>query len=107
VLVRYSDRELQRLVADDSLMRRHLGASQTRKLKARIHALHSVDCAADLFPLPGRWHQLTADWAGHLSGDLDHPRRLIVRPAGPPEAPGGIDWIAITEIDVVGIFDTH
>lgn len=107
MLVRYSDRELRRLVADESAMRRHLGASQTRKLKSRIHALHSVDCAADLFPLPGRWHPLTGNWAGHLSADLDHPRRLLIRPAEPPSSDGGIDWNSTVEVDVVGIFDTH
>lgn len=106
-MVRYQDRDLRRLVADESALRRHFGASQTRKLKARIHALHSVDCAADLFPLPGRWHALTGDLAGHLSADLDHPRRLLIRPARPPDARSGIDWAATTEVDVIGIFDTH
>lgn len=107
MLVRYSDRDLRRLVADESLMRRHFGVSQSRKLKSRINALHAVDCVADLFPLPGRWHTLTADWAGHLSADLDHPRRLIIRPAEPPDASGVIDWNTTIQVDVVGIFDTH
>ena len=42
--------------------------------------------------------------------DLDHPYRLIFRPANDPipkKADGGIDWSAVTIIEILGVEDTH
>lgn len=75
----------------------------------RLTALRAVDYALDLLPLPGRWHVLTSNWKGHMSGDLDHPYRLLIRPQDPTPRTddGGVDWGATKAVTVVGIFNTH
>ncbi|MCV7301222.1 killer suppression protein [Mycobacterium barrassiae] len=105
----FADRALERLVTKRSAMTRELGSLRARKLSVRLAALRAVDCAVDLLPLPGRWHALLGNWKGHMSGDLDHPYRLLVRPKDPAPLTddGGIDWALTKAMIVVGIFDTH
>lgn len=105
----FADRALERMIASFAAMTRELGALRAKRLSVRLAALRAVDCAVDLLPLPGRWHVLTGNWAGHMSADLDHPYRLLVRPQDPPARTGngGVDWVATTAVTVVGIFDTH
>jgi plasmid maintenance system killer protein len=109
VEIDFADRALARLVGKAAAMQRELGASRAKKLALRMAALRAVDSAVDLLPLPGRWHALVGDWKGHMSGDLDHPYRLVVRPQNPPPLTedGGIDWAATKAITVVGVVDTH
>ncbi|MFL0177039.1 hypothetical protein A5630_19450 [Mycolicibacterium mucogenicum] len=100
---------MARLTASARVMQRDLGALRARKLAVRLAALRAVDFAVDLLPLPGRWHVLAGNWKGHMSADLDHPYRLLVRPREPAPltGDGGIDWTATTAMTVVGIVDTH
>jgi proteic killer suppression protein len=109
VEVDFADRALERLSASSAAMTREFGALRARRLSVRLAALRAVDYAVDLLPLPGRWHVLTGDWKGHMSGDLDQPYRLLVRPQEPaPLAEdGGVDWNATKAMTVVGILDTH
>ena len=107
--VDFADRRLQRAVSSQVEMQRAFGQRLARKLAVRIAALRAVDHASDLFDLPGRWHVLTEDWSGHLSADLVHPQRLLVRPrelpaSGPSMA---VDWAMTGAVTVVGIIDTH
>jgi proteic killer suppression protein len=107
--VDFADEGFERLAVNASAMNRKLGAACARKLRVRLAALYAVDSAADLLTLPGRWHPLSADWKDHLSADLDHPRRLLVRPRGdaPLSDGGGVDWAAVVAVTVVGTVDTH
>jgi len=65
----------------------------------------------DIANLPGpRCHELTGNRAGHLSVDLDHPYRLLFRPANDPvprKADGGLDWSQTTAIKILEVEDTH
>lgn len=59
---------------------------------------------------PHRCHELTGDRKGTLSLNLDGPFRLILRPAHEPlplRPDGGLDWSAVTAVEIVGIEDTH
>ncbi len=59
---------------------------------------------------PPRCHELKGNKQGQLSVDLDHPYRLlfIVADDPIPQAPdGGLKWDEVTEIEIVGIKDTH
>lgn len=105
----FADRALERLVSKASAMKRELGAVRARKLALRMAALRAVDCAVDLLPMPGRWHMLVGNWKDHMSGDLDHPYRLLIRPQEPPpvSGDGGIDWAATKSVTIHGIVDTH
>ena len=91
-------------------MTRKLGSRGARRLKQRLADLEAASDASELFGLPGRWHPLSANRTGQMSGDLDHPRRLIIEPADPTTAQlpdGGVDWGSVTEVVVVEIADTH
>ncbi|MBW4578676.1 MAG: hypothetical protein KME42_03765 [Tildeniella nuda ZEHNDER 1965/U140] len=60
--------------------------------------------------LPGRCHELTGDQAGQLSLDLDHPYRLLFIPANDPiprKKDSGLNWSEVTEVEILGIEDTH
>jgi hypothetical protein len=56
-------------------------------------------------------HMLTGgNLAGYISVNLDFPYRLIFKPANnpiPKKPDGGLDWARITEIEIIGVEDTH
>ena len=59
---------------------------------------------------PARCHELTGNRKGQLSVDLEHPYRLLFIPANnpiPEAEDGGLDWSGVTEIEIIGIVDTH
>ena len=90
-------------------MLRRYGTVRARKLQQRLKTLQSAQTLADMRSLPGRCHELHGDLAGHLSLDLDHPYRLLIRPAGGTRygRGGGLDWSAVRAVIVVGIADAH
>ena len=88
-----------------------LGAPNARRLAQRLQELEAAETLDELRNLPGpRCHELTGDRKGQLSVDLDHPFRLIFKPAEEPpprKVDGGLDWRRVTSVIVVGIDDTH
>jgi proteic killer suppression protein len=59
---------------------------------------------------PPRCHELSGNRAGQLSVDLDHPYRLLFRVANEPTPRsdnGELIWGKVTEIEIIGIVDTH
>jgi len=53
---------------------------------------------------------MTGNRHGQISVDLDHPYRLFFIPANAPfprREGGGLDWEAVTEIEIVEIEDPH
>jgi plasmid maintenance system killer protein len=94
-----SDRELQR----------RLGAERARKLRTRRSALRAAETLDDLRHAPGRCHELTGNYAGLLSLDLDGPYRLIFRPGEEvdPKPGGGLDWTKVTTVVVIDVVDPH
>lgn len=87
------------------------GKQRAKKLRQRLDELRAAETLADLRYLPAaRCHELIGNRAGQLSVDLDHPYRLIFVPANDPiprKIDGGLDWLQITTISIVGIEDTH
>jgi plasmid maintenance system killer protein len=96
-------------VPDDRELRKRCGAVRARKIQQRLKDLQAAGTLADMRLLPGRCHELHGNLAGYLSLDLDHPYRLLLRPAVDPEPGpgGGLDWAAVASVVVVGIVDTH
>lgn len=108
--VYFEDAKLQKVCNSHREMVRKLGKEQADRLKVRLADLEGVDNAAELITLPGRWHQLSANRTGQMSGDLKHPQRLIIEPLEPDDVrsdDGGIDWEAVTDVVVIEIADTH
>lgn len=87
------------------------GAPLARKLMQRLQELDAADTLADIGRVPPpRCHELKGELAGQLSVDLQHPYRLLFIPANDPVprlADGGLDWNRVTEIEIIGVVDTH
>ena len=108
--VSFESSKLERICEDEKRMVRRFGARQAKRLMLRLDDLLSADTLEDLRDNPGRYHELTSNWTGHLSVDLVHPYRLIFRPtADPPRTGTGgeLVWSEVTAVTVVAIEDTH
>lgn len=81
------------------------------KLKQRMMELAAANSLTDISRLPpARCHELTGNRNGQLSVDLEHPYRLLFIPAHSPipqRKEGGLDWTAVSEIEIIAITDTH
>ena len=77
----------------------------------RLNELAAADSLRDISHLPPpRLHELSGNRAGQFSVDLDHPYRLLFIPAHDPVPVlenGGIDKSQVTEVEIIGIVDTH
>lgn len=102
---------MEKSCSSERAMNAEWGESRARKVRQRLSELRAATTLADVATLPGaRCHELAGDLEGCLSVDLDHPYRLIFAPAHTPlpkKADGGLDWSAVTAIEVCGIKDTH
>lgn len=109
VEVGFDDPRLEKLCRSEKELRKQFGVVRAKKIEARIKSLKAANTLDDMRQLPGRCHELTADLAGSLSLDLDHPYRLLFRPqeAATPSAGGGLDWKQVTAVVITSVTDTH
>jgi plasmid maintenance system killer protein len=107
--VSFDDADLAEMCGNDRQLRKKCGVLRARKIQQRLKDLQAAETLADMRYLPGRCHELIGDRSGQLSLDLDHPYRLLLRPAGDiaPGPGGGLDWSVVTAIVVLSITDTH
>jgi proteic killer suppression protein len=107
--VSFDDIDLAETFRNARELRKKHGAVRTTKIQQRLKHLAAAETLADMRSMPGRCHELRGDRAGQLSLDLDHPYRLLFRPAGNPgPGPGGgLDWSAVRAVVVIGVEDTH
>lgn len=107
----FADRKLARICADSRSMDHKLGGQRAKLLRRRLAEFAAAATLDDLRTLPGpRAHELKGDRSGQLSVDLDHPHRLLFRPAHKPaliKSDGGLDWGAVTAVEIIGFADTH
>lgn len=97
---------------DAARLVKRYGPRQAQLIRQRLAVLVKAGSLADVGRAGGaqRLHALSGERAGTWSLDLMHPHRLLFRIAHkqPPFRPdGGIDWGRVTEIEIVGIEDTH
>jgi proteic killer suppression protein len=86
------------------------GPRRAQLIRARLDALRAATCLEDLRNVSGRLHELRGDRRNQLSFDLDHPYRLIFAPDHnpvPSKEDGGMDWVRVTAVKILGIVDTH
>lgn len=107
--VRFATSQLQKTMSGSSALSKRYGDIGARRIRTRLSQLEAADSLADLRSLPGRWHELTGDRAGHLAADLHQPFRMILRPAEPvPHTDdGGLDWSRVTTVIITEIVDYH
>lgn len=107
--VRFATSQLHKTMSSAGALNRRYGDIGARRIRTRLSQIEAADSLADLRSLPGRWHELTGDRAGHLAADLHQPYRMIVRPAEPVPRTneGGLDWTRVTTVIITEIADYH
>ena len=107
----FKTRRLQKLCSKSSDAIKTLGAKRGKKLMQRMMELAAAETLADISRVPpARCHELTGNRSGQLSVDLEHPYRLLFIPANDlisKRKEGGLDWAAVTTIEIIDIADTH
>jgi proteic killer suppression protein len=109
VEVSFDDADLAETFRNGRELRKKHGAVRAKRIQQRLMALEFAETLAAMRSAPGRCHELHGDRAGQLSLDLDHPYRLLFRPADDPDPGpgGGLDWSAVRAVVVIGIENTH
>jgi len=106
----FRTRKLEKLANSGKEQQKQLGTNAAKKFKRRLDDLRAARNLAEMTLLPGRLHPLKGDRAGELSLDLEHPYRLLLVPANDPvpvKDDGGMDWEAVTAVEITEITDTH
>ena len=107
----FRDKKLLKCANDHRKAQKTMGQLRAKKFVSRLTELRDADCLEDLRNLPqAGFHELKGDRKGELAGNLDHPYRLIFEPFHDPvpqlEA-GGLDWKAVTAVEITEIVDYH
>lgn len=109
----FTTKKLMKQMNDGREMVKVHGAIRAKKLQivlTQLRAAPSLGAFAPPYSPPHRCHELTGNRKGQLSLDLDHPYRLLFKPDHnplPQRSEGGLDWQAVTEIEIIGVVDTH
>lgn len=107
----FKTKKLQKECNDQKRLVRTHGLRRAKLVRRRLDELRAASSLEDIRRLPGpRCHELKGNRSGQLSVDLDHPYRLVFKPANDPlpEKPdGGLDWGSVTTIEINAIEDTH
>jgi plasmid maintenance system killer protein len=107
--ISFEDAVLAKIFRNGRELQKRHGVVRAKKIQQRLKDLGEAKSLVDMRHLSGRCHELHGDLAGYLTLDLDHPYRLLFRPAivlGPGPG-GGLDWTAVSAVIVVGVVDTH
>ncbi len=112
MLIFFRTKKLQKTCNSSREMQRSFGVIRAKKLQQRLMELQAADHLGQIPRVPPpRCHEMTGDRQGQLSVDLDQPYRLFFIPANDPvplkEEDQGLDWSAVTEIEIIEIADPH
>jgi plasmid maintenance system killer protein len=107
----FRTKKLEKECNSQKLLMQRYGSQRARVIRLRLDDLRAAPTLETVRYLPqARCHELKGNLAGQLSVDLDHPYRLLFRPANDPvprKPDGGLDWGRITIIEILGVEDTH
>lgn len=108
--ISFSSERFRKECNDQKLLVRQHGTLRAKRLRQRLDDLRAANVLEDMRHAPGHCHELRGNRSDQLSLDLDHPYRLIFKPAGDPvprKPDGGLDWTKITAVEITGVEDTH
>jgi proteic killer suppression protein len=108
--VSFRTERLQRQCNDTKALRREYGADGEKRIRQRLDELADATTLSDIRALPApRCEELKGDRQGQLSVRVHGGYRLIFEPAGeaPRKEDGGLDWTAVTAIQILEITDYH
>ena len=107
----FKTKRLQKTCSEHKEAIKKLGPKCGLKLMQRMMELDAAETLSDISRLlPARCHELTGNHKGELSVDVKHPYRLLFIPANDPIPEGkggGLDWKAVTSVEIISIIDTH
>jgi plasmid maintenance system killer protein len=107
----FQDRKLEKVCNDQSLLVRKYGPLRAKLIRRRLDEFRAAETLEVMRSLPQvRCHKLKGNREGTLAVDLDHPYRLIFRPANDPvprKSDGGLNWAEVTAIRVLTVEDYH
>jgi plasmid maintenance system killer protein len=107
----FKTKKLGKMCNDQKALIQAQGPRRAKLIRRRLDDLRAANTLQEISYLPpARCHELTGNRTGQLSVDLDHPFRLIFRPANDPvprKPDGGLDWTQVTAIEILGVEDTH
>ena len=107
----FKTNKLQKECNDQKLLVKHHGPRRAGLIRRRLDDLRAAGTLEAMRSLPqARCHELKGNRAGQISVDLDHPYRLIFKPASEPlptRPDGGLDWSKVSAITILGVEDTH
>jgi len=111
MVILFETTKLEKECNKEKLLVKTFGDRRAKLLKRRLSEFAAATVLQDLRNLPqARCHELKGNLKGCLSVDLDHPYRLIFKPAhdpAPKKSDGGLDWEKVSEIRIIGVEDTH
>jgi plasmid maintenance system killer protein len=111
--ITFATKALQKQLNEEKELVKIHGTVRARTLKivlASLRAAPTLSIFAPPMSPPHRCHELTGNRKGQLSVDIDHPYRLLFEPNHDPlpmRGEGGLDWKQISNIEILGIEDTH
>lgn len=107
----FKNTALRELCINDKLLRKQFGEKGRKKIRQRLDEFDAAENLAVIGRLPGpRCEELKGDRAGELSVRAHDGMRIIFRPMHAPvpiKPDGGLDWTAITAIQIHSIEDYH
>ena len=107
----FKTKKLEKQCNSQTLLVRIYGPQCAKLIRRRLDELRAADTLNTIRYLPqARCHELKGNRAGELSVDLEHPFRLLLRPANQPipkRAEGGLDWECVSAVEIIGVEDTH
>lgn len=111
--ITFSSNKLKKQMNQERDMEKAYGTVRAKKLKRLLTALNAAPNLAMFAPPyspPHRCHELSGNYKGVISLDLEHPYRLLVDPDHEPLPElesGGLDWELVTAIVIRKVENTH
>ncbi len=106
----FDTKKLQNQCSKQQEMVKVFEQRMSEKIRQRLFELEAAVALSDISRLPpAHCHELV-NRRSVFSVDLDYPFRLLFIPANDPipqKKDGGIDREQVTEIEIIGIEDTH